>query len=425
MKKLVCLLLAALLLLSVGAFAEPDTDVSGEISIWVWGDYEEKGAMDFNDYYPNLKVNYVHIPQDEYPEKLQSTIISGMELPDICLLEMTPRAMFLSYDVWEDLESEPYNLNREELVPFAIPLISNEAGQICCVQIDNCVGGYVYNRQLAEKYFGTQDPEEMDALLPTLDSLVEAADKLEDGDFLYAGVDDAFMVSFGLYTAEPLVVDGKLNLDAYYQAYKFCAALVEKNAVNAYIQWTPAWNSAFSQNNILFWPGPSWYISFTLKPNDPTADGQAKYGLFTPPGGGYSWGGTAYAIPKANSPEQKELAWTWIKWFTMSEGGNRCFVREQSTPTLWLPSFDTDMYKNDGDSWFDGQDVVAKLLDIAQNPNTNVRPMTKYDRTISEINNQVLRDIEQGMSAEDAYAKLQQLCVEALTIDGITECIIK
>ena len=186
-----------------------------------------------------------------------------------------------------------------------------------------------------------------------------------------------------------------------------------------YMQWTPAWNSAFSQNNILFWPGPSWYIAFTLKANDP--DAEAKYGLMSPPGGGYSWGGTAYAIPKANSPEQKELAWTWIKWFTMSEEGNRCFVREQSTPTLYLPSYETDMYENEGDPYFAGQDIVAKLLEIAQDPKTNVRPMTQYDQMINEVNNQVLRDIEQGMSADDAYAKLKTGCLEVLAQYGITE----
>lgn len=419
-KRILGIILAVVMLMSMAitAVAEPNTDLSGEISIWVWGDYEEKGAMDFNEYYPNIKVNYVFVPQDEYPSKVQSAIVSGLELPDVVLLEMTPRAMFLSYDAWEKLDAEPYNFNKDEYAAFGLPLISNENGDVCCVQIDNCVGGYVYNRELAKKYFGTDVPEELEAQLPTLDALIEAADKL-DGDYMYAGVDDAFMVSFGLYTEEPLVKDSKLNLDAYYEAYKFCAALVEKNAVNMYMQWTPAWNSAFSQNNILFWPGPSWYIAFTLKANDPNAD--AKYGLMTPPGGGYSWGGTAYAIPKDNTPEQKELAWTWIKWFTMSDEGNACFVREQSTPTLYLPSYETDMYKNDGDPYFAGQDIVSKLLEIAQNPNTNVRPMTKYDQMISEVNNQVLRDIEQGMNAEDAYAKLKTGCLEVLAQYGITE----
>lgn len=67
---------------------------------------------------------------------------------------------------------------------------------MCCVQIDNCVGGYVYNRELAKKYFGTDAPEELEAQLPSLDSLIEVADKL-DGDYIYAAV-QAEVDRFGL-----------------------------------------------------------------------------------------------------------------------------------------------------------------------------------------------------------------------------------
>ena len=53
MKRIIGIILTVMLLVSmaVTAAAEPNTDLSGEISIWVWGDYEEKGAMDFNQYY--------------------------------------------------------------------------------------------------------------------------------------------------------------------------------------------------------------------------------------------------------------------------------------------------------------------------------------------------------------------------------------
>lgn len=310
MKRTLGLILALMMVLSLFAsnvFAEaitPDTTLSGEITHWVWGDYEQKGASDFNKYYPNIKVNYVFVPQDEYTTKLQTAVASGLELPDVVNLEMTPRAMFLDFDAWERLDAEPYNLNKDELAPFSIPLITNPRGEITSVQIDNCVGGYVYNRELAKKYCGTDDPAEMEKLLPSLDSLVELSKKVAEQsggqEFLYAGVDDAFMAAFGLYTTDAMVTDGKLTLDSsFLPAYEFCAKLVANNAVNKYMQWTPAWNTAFAQNNVVFWPGPSWYISFVVKANDP--DSVGKYGFMTPPGGGFSWGGTSYSIPKSTT----------------------------------------------------------------------------------------------------------------------------
>ncbi|MDO4548737.1 MAG: ABC transporter substrate-binding protein, partial [Clostridia bacterium] len=256
MKRILSLVLMLMFVLSSCAIAnaEVSAEQSGEITIWVWGDYEQKGAMDFNDYYPNIQVNYVYIPQDEYTTKLQTAITSGLELPDIVCLEMTPRAMELSYDVWEKLDAEPYNLDKSELVDFCLPLISNSNGDICCVQIDNCVGGYVYNREMAKKYLGTDDPEELEALLPDLASVVELGKRVseESGgqDYLYSGVDDAFMAAFGLYNQDAMVTDGKLTVDSSFgPAYEFCADLVAANAVNMYMQWTPAWNAAFAQNN--------------------------------------------------------------------------------------------------------------------------------------------------------------------------------
>jgi len=385
-------------------------ELKGEITHWVWGDYEIRGAKDFNKYYPDIKVNYVSIAQDEYQKKLMSTAASGLEMPDVANLEMTPRGALVNMDVWERLDAEPYNLNKDELVPFCIPLISNKKGEIVSVQIDNCVGGYAYNRELAKKYFGTDDPAEMEKLFPTLEAFVEAGKKVasESGgkDVLFQGVDDAFYACFGLFTDEPWVTDGKLTMDkSVLPSFQFIEKLVSANALGKYIQWSPAWNSSFAQNNIVFIPAPSWHISFTIKAND--KDSKGKYGLMSPPGGGFSWGGTSYSIPKSIPEKNKMLAWTYIKWFTMSEEGQRCFVTEHQTPGLYLPAYDTDIYAPRPDEYFGGQDIMSKLLEIAKNPNTKVRPMTEYDQTIMDCITPIFRELEKGMSAEDAYAKLK------------------
>ena len=382
-----------------------NTEHSGTITHWVWGEYEMDGARDFNLFYPNLNVNYVAIPQDEYTQRLQTTVASGLELPDVVNLEMTPRAQFIAMDAWENLEAAPFNLDRSLLVPMSIPLVSNDRGEIVSVQIDNCVGGYAFNRELAIKYFGTDDIAELEAKFPTFESIIDIAGTIDSDDYLFAGVDDAFMALFGLYTTEPLVVDGKLNLEyAYLPTYEYLEKLVAADAVNMYLQWSPAWNTAFAENNILFWPGPSWFLTFVMKAND--SDSVGKYGVMNPPGGGFSWGGTSYSIPKARPDEQKLLAWEYIRWFTMSIEGNRSFVREQATPTLFLPSFDTDMYDGNEDPYFGGQDVVRKLIEISQDPKTNVRPMTAYDQGIQDANDIVRRHIEQGMGAQEAYDRL-------------------
>ncbi len=388
-----------------------DSELSGEITHWVWGDYEQKGAVDFPDYYPNIKVEYVAVPSDEYTTKLQSTVASGATMPDVVNFEMTPRGLFVSMDAWERLDAEPYNMKTDDLVSWVIPLISNPDGEVVSSQIDNCVGGIVYDRALAIEYFGTDDPEEMEALFPNLDAFVEAGKEIvskSGGEhYLFSGLTDAFSTISALHTSEPLVIDEtKLNIEPTFEpTYNYLAQFVSDGSVGPYIQWTPAWNGSFTSGNVVFYGGPSWFLTFALKAND--TDSEGRWALMTPPGGGFSWGGTAYAIPKNAPDENKMLAWTYIEWFTLSMEGAKSFVREQNTPTLYQPAYETDIYAPNPDPFFGGQDVISKLLEISENPNTQTRPMTKYDQSIMDSNTAILNEIELGMSAADAIEALK------------------
>ena len=387
-----------------------EVELAGEITHWVWGDYEERGAVDFPLYFPNIKVNYVFVPADEYTTKLMSTIASGAEMPDVVNLEMTPRGMLVNMDVWERLDAEPYNLDKSLLVPFSIPLISNERGEIVSVQIDNTVGGYAFDRALAKEFFGTDDPTELENIFPSLNEIVsrgkEVSQKSNGEIFMFSGVGDAFSAISGLFTSEPLVLDGKLNLEpTFLETYEIIAELIANRSIGPYTQWTPAWNASFTSERVIFYAAPSWFMTFVIEPNDRESVG--RWGLMTPPGGGFSWGGTAYAIPKNARQENKMLAWTYIEWFTMSMEGTRSFVREHATPTLFLPAIGTDIYAPNPDPFYGGQDIMSKLLDISDHPNTRTRPMTRYDQAIMDANEIILHELAQGLSAEDAMEKLR------------------
>lgn len=384
--------------------------LKGEITQWVWGDYEKKGAVDFNKTYPDIKVNYVMVPQNDYVKKLQTTAASNGDMPDVANLEMTARGSLANLDIWEKLDAAPYNLNKDDLVPFAIPISQNKKGDIVCVQIDNCVGGYAYNRELAKKYFGTDDPAELEKVLTNWDVFVqkgkEISEKSGGKNFLFAGSDDAYYALIGLYTKEPWVQDKKLNLDTtVLPTMKYIEQLIKDKALGKYVMWTPAWNSSFASNTVVFYAAPTWFVPFVMKAND--KDANSKYGLITPPNGGYSWGGTAYGIPKES--KNKELAWTYIKWFTMSREGSEGFFRTQGTPTLYSKVYDTGLYTNDAnkDPYFGGQNIMQKYMEIAKNPNTQTRPMTEYDAGIYDSIVVALRAMDTGLSADQALPKLK------------------
>ena len=426
MRKLLALVLTAMLALSVCAFTAQaegeygygeDPSLSGEIYIWNWGDYEEKGSSHFNDYYPNIKVNYVQSDSAEVLQKVITTLASGGELPDIVCMESGVRGQFMAMeDTWEVLNAEPYNVNTDDLVDWALPLCTNDAGELLCVQVDNCVGGWAYDRNLAQKYFGISEPEEMEARFQTLDDYLAAAEEVAgnpDGDIMFSGGGDLYDALEGLYSQTPWVTDGKLTIDASFKPiYEYMEKMIATGTVGHYQAWTPAWNASWADGKTIFTGCPTWYQSYVLKEND--TDSEGRWGLITPPGGGYSNGGTAYGIPKSLDEHQKELAFAWIRYLTLSEEGAKNFYEAHTTPTLYKPVYETELYNGDPDPFFGGQNIMAKYIEIAENPLTQARLVTKYDATLDSANSEICVQMGEGyLNAEQAFQQLTDAAIAA------------
>jgi len=386
---------------------------SGTIVHWVWNDWDELGSYRFHDYFPNINIEYQIVPSGEIVARFQTTIAAGGELPDVLNVEMDARAMLFSLDnVFHVLDDAPFNIDRSLLVDFAIPLMSNPAGEILGVQIDNCVGGVLFKRDLALEFFGTDDPDELGAMLQTPADYVYWAAQVnaQSGGTvqMFAGAGDAFRVfgSLGVANSAPVVINNyQLNVrNIWMEAFETMEGLIAYNGFSDMAGWSPAWFASFSGDNVIFFPGPTWFISVLVKPNDEYGEG--NWGMISPPGGSFSWGGTAYAIPLG--AREPELAWEFIRWFTMTQSGAESFFSAHQTPSLYRPAYDTDLFANNPDPFFAGQDVIAKLLEIAAHPDTQTRPISIFDGTaLSAMGPVWIEMMENGLSAADAMTMLE------------------
>jgi len=389
---------------AMGAPIDPgkiNTKLKGEISWWVWGDYEIKGTQDWNKYYPNVKINFVAVPSDEFPERVLTAFSTGIDLPDVINIESAERGQFNNMDVWERLDAPPYNLNKNDILPIGIPLISNNKGEVVCSQIDNCVSGYLYDRNLMKKYFNTDDPEAVEKQFASIDDFIEKSKVVAaGGDYMFASPQDVWDCLGSLFK-EPLTNGTKLNTDnTIYPTYKIIEKLIANKAIGPYTMWASAWFTSFSSNKVLFYEGPAWFVSYVVRPADPDSTG--KYGLMTPPGGGFNRGGTAYAIPKKS--KNKELAWEAIRWFTLSMEGSRSFFQAHDATTMYKPAYDIGLFVGKADPYFGGQNWVDKINKISVLPGTSAPVMGPYDFQIGRANQQALQDLVAGKTADEAYA---------------------
>jgi len=388
-------------------------EYKGELDYWVWGDYEARCTDPFFIMYPNIKINFVKVAGGDYFTKLQTAIASKSDMPDIGNLEQTARLTELNLDVWERLDAAPYNLDKSVIVDWALPLMTNEKGEITCSQIDNCIGGIVYNRNDVKKLWGISEVNEMESKFKTTDDYIKASADFKGKDlgfYMYAGVNDVWDSFFQLFPEQYVTNDNVLNFEAaILPTFKIIEALVANNAVGKITNWTPQWSAAFATDYATFYSGVTWMVYDNIVPNNPKGTIN-KFGLITPPGGGYNQGGTALAIPKSISQGQKELAWEFIRWFTQSEGGAQAFLDKNHAPTLYKPFYENEAYTTTkgNDPMFAGQNPLAKWMEISKHPNTKVRPMSKYDVLVSNCIATALVEMGNGATADAALTMVKK-----------------
>lgn len=388
-------------------------EYKGELDYWVWGDYEARCTEPFFKLYPNIKINFVKIANGDYFTKLQTAIAANSGMPDIANLEQTPRRTELNLNCWERLDAAPYNFDKSVIVDWALPLMTNDKGEITCAQIDNCIGGTVYNRNNVKKLWGISEVDEMESKFKTTDDYIAASAAFKGKDlgfYMFAGVFDVWDAFFQLFPEQYVTDDNVLNFEAaILPTFKIIQAIVANDAVGKIKNWTPQWSAAFATDYATFYSGVTWMVYDNIVPNNPK-DTKDKFGLITPPGGGYNQGGTALAIPKSIPQGQKELAWEFIRWFTQSDSGAQAFLDRNHAPTLYKPFYTNEAYTTSvgNDPMFAGQNPLAKWMEISKNPNTKVRPMSKYDQLVSNSIQTALVEMGNGATAEEALKMVKK-----------------
>lgn len=151
-----------------------------EITIWCWDTSDNGKNMNagFTEA-TGIKVNMVAVESKDMTQKLQTTLASGGEMPDVAWLEATYRGKLLSLDIWEDITKDPYNFDTSQVLDYLLPLETAESGQYVGPECPS-VAGMAYKRELAKEYLGTDDPAELETMLSDWDSFIEKGKEVKE-----------------------------------------------------------------------------------------------------------------------------------------------------------------------------------------------------------------------------------------------------
>lgn len=366
---------------------------SGEVVVWGW-DETEILKDEIEAIYPGLTINYVTISQADLPQKIQTTLASGAQMPDIIQLEATTRGKMYSLGCWENLSDAPYNVDKEIFTIDQIPVSVDGDGNLLGLPMGAVPSAMAYKRSLALEYFGTDDPAELSEMFSTWDAYIEKGKEVTEKSggeaIMFAGLSDLYNVLVG-QTIIPFTVDDKLNIEeSLTPIFEQLVEFKQAGIVDTLEDGSPALMASYADSEHIFYPCAQWSPRWILKPNDSRV---GEWGLMELAGGAVNWGGGVYSIPK--DALNKEGAFAVMKWLTMDP--ESAVVRRDKLEVFCAIKsvYEDEAFYSRTDEFFGGQDI-DKLFAYSIIPKmneTNVRPLNKYDVEVKDAVSSALKTI--------------------------------
>ena len=400
------------------AEAETNTDLSGTLEVWGWTTDPEYQIEAFEKAYPNVTVNYTMIGTD-YDTKMQTIVDNRTEGPDVFYADVKTVKNYIESDAWETLNADPYNIDVSDSEDYTVKLGSDSDGNVKALSYQATPGGFWYKRDLAKKYLGTDDPDEISEMLSTTDGMLDVAEKLKEGSngetHMFASYKDLWQ--FANYGMRSLAwVDGdKFQMDDYIPEFFDLAKTVRDNGYDAKIDtWSEAWYASCADDSVFGYAEPTWGLQYVIQTGAPDSEG--NWGLASMPAA-YFNGGSYLGIYQES--QNKELAAEYVKFVCTNKDFLAQYAKNKGDYTS-LKSVNKEIA--DGgyeEPWCAGQNTFKFFSDQMDKINTDI--VTKYDDTIGNLmlnnvdlylNGQLDKDAAIAQFKDDVASNYRRLDVE-------------
>jgi multiple sugar transport system substrate-binding protein len=340
------LVLASMLLTACGggsaetpaASGEGDTTTTGGeappvgekrvLKVWSFTNEIRTMAVAFEGFNPNVDVDveYTMIPMTdgEYQTKLKAAVGTA-DAPDVVALEAAFVKEWVEADFLADL-NDLLPLTEELKTYPAVVQVGSHDGVTKGFSYQATPGAFFYRRSMAQECLGTDDPEQVQAMVADIDKFVETAAKIKEcnPDYFTVGTSGELFNPFLANRSQPWIVDGELVIDPMLVEYIHFAKLMRENGYESQAQqWTEGWFAGMSDTlvgadgnpkKVFSYFLPTWGLPYVLIPNSGETGGD--WAMINGPLA-YQWGGTWVGAMK-DSPNL-DLAKEFIKFVALNE----------------------------------------------------------------------------------------------------------
>ena len=420
MKKVLALVLAAIMVIGVASLALAEGDGKKVLKFYAWNE-EFKGF--FEEYYTlpeGVEVEWIINPSDGgvYQQKLDDALLDEGTQVDMFLAEADYIQKYADSAATADITAAGVT-DFSNAYEYTVKAASDANGVIKGVSFQCCPSALIYRRSIAKDVLGTDDPAEVQAALDSWEKFeAVAADAKAKGYYMTASFAETYRPFSNNCTTPWVDENNNLQYDAQIEAW---IAQTEKFIQNEYTLTAGIWDEEknvqmFKDGKTMCFFGPAWYFNFCMgNAQDPEKGCSGDWAICEGPAAHF-WGGTWLMMPAKT--ENADIVADIMNTFINNEEVCTKLVAEKaqfSNNKAVNAKFAAD--ESYGSEFLGGQNDVAVFA--AMTDNIKWENHTIYDQYMNEGLQNAMQEYFKGTATkEEAYAKfyteLAEKCPEVV-----------
>ena len=305
-------------------------ELEGTLNVWAFTNEIRTMAIAFEGRHPGVDVVYTMIPMTngEYQTKVKAAAGTA-DSPDVVALEAAFVKEWVEADLLADL-NDLLPLTEELKTYPSVVEVGTYEGVTKAYSYQATPGAFFYRRSIAKECLGTDDPDEVQAMVSDLDKFVEVAGKIQScsADYFTVGTSAELFNPFLANREQPWIVDETLVIDPNVVEFvKFAKLMRDSGYESQASQWTEGWFAGMNDTlvdangtpkKVFSYFLPTWGLPYVLIPNSKSdsTDTGGDWAMINGPLS-YQWGGT-WVGALEGSPNS-ELAKEFIKFVALDE----------------------------------------------------------------------------------------------------------